>query len=219
MMNNLFLNELTSFSKEKLKKTSTDIYYLNGKKFIRKEGEQDELDLNLSKEEMIKKYSESAYLSRQSGYVIDLLPDYSINKIIDGLYISGDDVATNRQILATHKITHVLNATTNVENKFETDLIYKSFLIYDLASQKIDFNISFEFIDQALKQSDANVLVHCNQGVSRSASIVIAFLMQKCLFKTYKEAYEFVKEKRPKIMPNNGFIEQLKQLETQLKQF
>ena len=43
--------------------------------------------------------------------------------------------------------------------------------------------------------------------------------MQKCLFKTYKEAYEFVKEKRPKIMPNNGFIEQLKQLETQLKQF
>ncbi len=109
MMNNLFLNEITSFSKEKLKKTSTDIYYLNGKKCIRKEGEQDELELNLSKEEMIKKYSESAYLSRQSGYVIDLLPDYSINKIIDGLYLSGDDVATNRQILATHKITQKIN--------------------------------------------------------------------------------------------------------------
>ena len=98
-MNNSFLNEISGFSKEKLKKTSTKIYYLDGRKCIRKEGELDESDLKLTKEEMIDKYSESAFMSRQHGYVIDLLPDYSINQIINGLYLSGDDVATNRKIL------------------------------------------------------------------------------------------------------------------------
>jgi len=215
-MNNSFLNEISGFSKEKLKKTSTEIYYLDGRKCIRKEGELNESDLKLTKEEMIEKYSEPAFISRQHGYVIDLLPDYSINQIINGLYLSGDDVATNRQILDTNKIKYVLNATTNVENKFEKDLVYKKFFIYDLASQHIDFNATFEFIELAIIRSK-NVLVHCNQGVSRSASIVIAYLMQKRIFQTYKEAYEFVKEKRPKIMLNEGFIEKLKQLERQLK--
>lgn len=54
------------------------------------------------------------------------------------------------------------------------------------------------------------VYVHCNAGVSRSASFVIAYLMRE-LAMTFEEAFTFVKQKRPQIMPNHGFVTQLKQ--------
>ena len=50
------------------------------------------------------------------------------------------------------------------------------------------------------------MFVHCAMGMSRSASTVILFLMKK--FKIpYEEAYTFVKSRREKIDPNDGFIE------------
>ncbi len=49
-----------------------------------------------------------------------------------------------------------------------------------------------------------NVLVHCQAGVSRSASVVIAFLIKK--FKVdFSEALNFVQSKRKVVNPNEGF--------------
>lgn len=46
--------------------------------------------------------------------------------------------------------------------------------------------------------------MHCQKGVSRSATIVIAYLIKK--FKvTYKDALDFVKKKRSVVKPNEGF--------------
>lgn len=39
------------------------------------------------------------------------------------------------------------------------------------------FDETFEFIDKNLKEG--NVLVHCQAGVSRSASVVIAYIIRK----------------------------------------
>lgn len=46
-------------------------------------------------------------------------------------------------------------------------------------------------------------------GVSRSASVIIAFLMQKYRL-DYDQVFERVKEKRTSIGPNAGFVQQLK---------
>lgn len=51
-------------------------------------------------------------------------------------------------------------------------------------------------------------MVHCFAGVSRSATIVIAFLMQECGM-SLKDAYNHVKQKRYFIHPNDGFKRQL----------
>ena len=48
------------------------------------------------------------------------------------------------------------------------------------------------------------ILVHCQAGVSRSASIVIA-LVAKLYGLRYHEALQFVKNKRPIVNPNEGF--------------
>ncbi len=54
------------------------------------------------------------------------------------------------------------------------------------------------------------VLVHCNAGVSRSASVVIAHLMQHERL-SFCAARAAVARARPVIDPNHGFVAQLEQ--------
>ena len=68
-----------------------------------------------------------------------------------------------------------------------------------------------ERIDAALKRGK-NVLVHCQQGVSRSAAIVIAYLIRKRGM-TYDAAAAFVRQRRPCVKPNSGFVRSLKDYE------
>ncbi len=62
---------------------------------------------------------------------------------------------------------------------------------------------------------EGGCLVHCQAGVSRSASFIIAFVMKriKC---SLEQAYTFVKQRRPMVFPNFGFQHQLKKLEIQI---
>jgi len=60
-----------------------------------------------------------------------------------------------------------------------------------------------KYIASKLSQGE-NVLVHCQQGISRSASIVIAFLMRERRL-SYDVALNFLREKRKCIKPNSGF--------------
>ena len=53
------------------------------------------------------------------------------------------------------------------------------------------------------------MLVHCAYGISRSSTLVIAYLMKKLRI-GYSEAYSFVRRKRPMASPNRGFQEQLR---------
>lgn len=60
------------------------------------------------------------------------------------------------------------------------------------------------------------MLVHCRAGVSRSASIVIVYVMRKYNI-PLREAYERVHAKRPVIAPNNGFWRQMIRYEEYLR--
>ncbi|KAH7924970.1 phosphatases II [Leucogyrophana mollusca] len=65
-----------------------------------------------------------------------------------------------------------------------------------------------QYIASAL-QSGNNVLVHCQQGVSRSPAIVIAYLIHN-LGMSYDQAHALVKRRRPCINPNPGFVAALR---------
>lgn len=67
---------------------------------------------------------------------------------------------------------------------------------------------SCDWIEQSINNGDGGVLVHCHLGQSRSASIVIAYMMRKQGL-TYEEALEKVKRKRSLVKPNVGFVKQL----------
>ena len=86
------------------------------------------------------------------------------------------------------------------------DFIHKRFNIYDVSGENIIqyFGECINFI-----RGNEKVLVHCMAGASRSAAIVIAYLMWSKKWK-FEQAFNYVKLKRPIICPNDGFLKQLK---------
>ena len=76
------------------------------------------------------------------------------------------------------------------------------------------FDEASELINNC-KLKGSVLLVHCKFGISRSASIIIAYLIKYNKLKV-EDALRFVKEKRSKIKPNKGFINQLYEYEKRL---
>ena len=66
------------------------------------------------------------------------------------------------------------------------------------------------------QKNNTSVLIHCQGGVSRSPTITIAYLMHLNKL-TLKDAYDFVKTKRPCIAPNLNFMGQLLEFEQKSK--
>jgi predicted protein tyrosine phosphatase len=194
-------NELKKFSKEN---------FINNKTKQQHEQQQ---------QSPLKAIERQIFWNKLTG--LDQMPDlhHTIDEILPRLYLSGDHVATTKKILDSKRITHIINLASNVENKFEKNIKYKKIVIYDWPTENLaeHFRATFEFIEAALNENGKNaVLVHCNAGVSRSASIIIAYLMQKKLFHYYQDAFKFVKAKRPCICPNEGFVKQLFSLQIKL---
>lgn len=133
-------------------------------------------------------------------------------------FLSGSqDVAVEFDLLQKYNVTHILNVATLVKNSFPENFTYKNIDLLDIPQTDIvqHFESAFQFIDERMDKGGC-VLVHCNAGISRSSTIVIAYLMMKKHWPLDK-AYQYVKEKRSKIRPNVGFQEQLKTFEQQLK--
>lgn len=113
-------------------------------------------------------------------------------------------------------ITHILNIS-NTEDPYYPGIKSLFIPMYDGGSpydgKMIDdcFSQAFDFIKEAI-DAEGKVLVHCHMGISRSATIVIAYLM-KTQKKTYREVIKFVQEKRPIVDP--CFIFEIKLLEFQ----
>eukprot|EP01083_Nonionella_stella_P229750 812827_1 len=131
--------------------------------------------------------------------------------------------ATDGDTLKALGITHIVNVTSNVKNLFEADGIeYLQCVIEDSPKANINqfFEETIQFINGAL--ADANhhkVFVHCQAGISRSASIVIAYIMNTRGHGTrgipkFEDALAFVRERRPMVHPNDGFTMQLMEYET-----
>ena len=68
-----------------------------------------------------------------------------------------------------------------------------------------------DFINQA-QINNGTILVHCQLGISRSTTCVIAYFI-KYLGYTSLNALNFIKQKRTQVMPNFGFLNQLKTYE------
>jgi len=131
-----------------------------------------------------------------------------INKIQEKLFLSDWKASSRLDILKELEITKVISLGNENEQKFYIfyeGIEYLKIIIDDSPEE----NISQYFEETNKFISEGNVLVHCNKGISRSATIVIAFLMKKM---SYDKAFNLVKRKRHFIKPNAGFIKQLKSL-------
>ncbi|XP_036603185.1 dual specificity protein phosphatase 19 [Trichosurus vulpecula] len=191
--------EITAFSRANLRKQCTRVTTLTGKKFI-----ETWKDARIQVVEEVEPGSEGG-----CGYVQDLSLDLQVGVIKPWLLLGSQDAAHDLDTLKKYKVTHILNVAYGVENAFLHDFTYKNVCILDLPETNIIsyFPECFEFIEEA-KLKDGVVLVHCNAGVSRAAAIIIGFLMSSEEI-TFTSAFSLVKNARPAICPNSGFMEQL----------
>jgi protein-tyrosine phosphatase len=90
------------------------------------------------------------------------------------------------------------------------------FNINDMPQENISllFDEAVDFIKNGIDSEEA-VLVHCNAGVSRSPSFVIAYFMKE-LSMSFDDALSYVQGKRSIVFPNQGFVRQLKAYGEQL---
>ncbi|XP_019370058.1 PREDICTED: dual specificity protein phosphatase 26 isoform X1 [Gavialis gangeticus] len=144
------------------------------------------------------------------------------DEVWPGLYLGDQDIAANRRELVHLQITHILNASHSkwrggAEYYEGTGIRYLGIEAHD--SPTFDMSPHFypaaDFIHQALSERGGRILVHCAVGVSRSATLVLAYLMIRHHM-TLVEAIKTVKDHRG-IIPNRGFLRQLVTLDNSLR--
>ncbi|KAM3134971.1 hypothetical protein pb186bvf_012971 [Paramecium bursaria] len=128
----------------------------------------------------------------------------------DYLYVGGEQIAYNREILKQIGVTHVINCAGDVcKNKFPEDFTYTTYYLKDSKTENIEclFYEVFGIIEKT-KAQNGKVLIHCVQGVSRSVSLCIAYLIMHQKI-SYSAAFDIIKKNRGVASPNMGFTVQL----------
>jgi len=133
---------------------------------------------------------------------------FEANLILDKLYLGNINAAFNLKELKAMGITHIITAHNSLKPLYPKHFSYLTVQAEDLYYVNLidHFEATAKFIDEGRKQG--GVLVHCAAGISRSSTIVIAYMMQAMRF-SLKEAFKYVRERRPIISPNDGFSRQL----------
>lgn len=143
-----------------------------------------------------------------------------MQEVVPGLYLGPYSAASRSKLqsLIEHGITHIVCVRQDIEANFikpnfPDKFKYLVLNIADTATENIiqHFHKVKTFIDEGLT-SGGHVLVHGNAGISRSAALVLAYVME-----TYElsqtRAYAMVQQRRLCINPNRGFMAQLREYE------
>ena len=126
--------------------------------------------------------------------------------------------SASQSFLGENAITHVLSIGINPVGRVD-GVTYCHVPLRDDPSASISkaCDAACAFIDTALraKNGTGRILIHCQAGMSRSPTIVAAYLMKR-RHMSLMQALKQIVDVRPQVCPNYGFIQQLKDLEMEL---
>ena len=141
--------------------------------------------------------------------VLDDISEIIPNKLYLGNYYS----ATLKNSLKERGITHILMIGYFLKEIYPKDFTYINAELED--DEREDIFLHFYNCINNIENSNV-VYIHFQAGVSRSASIVISYVMYHFKYK-YNKAFKYVLERREIICLNEGFVLQLKDLENVLE--
>eukprot|EP01104_Vermistella_antarctica_P015024 TRINITY_DN4849_c0_g1_i1.p1 TRINITY_DN4849_c0_g1~~TRINITY_DN4849_c0_g1_i1.p1 ORF type:complete len:394 (-),score=90.45 TRINITY_DN4849_c0_g1_i1:116-1297(-) len=140
-----------------------------------------------------------------------MLFDPICSKITDQLFLCSNTVAQDHKLLQSEGVTHIINCAGTIcpdyyPNKFE----YHTFHLADGKNEDIScvFYEVIDWLETVLADPSHKAAVHCQQGVSRSSTILICYLMWKRQT-PFAETHAAVKAIRGTSSPNSGFTVQL----------
>eukprot|EP00727_Mastigamoeba_balamuthi_P007476 m51a1_g3349 putative leucine rich repeat protein (564) ;mRNA; f:409686-411648 len=159
-------------------------------------------------------------LQQKLGFVmtsnIHILADYPTpDVILPNVYLGEVQTARNKHALKSLGVTNILCVASYLPLYPE---IF-NYMVVDIDDTDESDLLSqlprcIQFISEALAKNGA-ILIHCHAGVSRSATVTIAYVMNT-LRLTAAKAIEYVQQRRPRICPKKGFLQQLQLWERQL---
>lgn len=135
-----------------------------------------------------------------------------VDQIAENLFLGDKRAATDLELIGRLKLTHIVTAELiplphSVSSTFpHLAMLHVAFPDQPEADLLTHLDQTTHFIREGVEFGA--VLVHCYHGVSRSASIVAAYLMRTRHW-TVEKALEFIRKARPAIGPNEGFLRQL----------
>jgi len=147
------------------------------------------------------------------------------NKIFPWLFLGSRQDANDIAFLKRHDIRFILNVSRQqdvlppLDPRSQSDNPLQTIEFFFLPmrdtldeslTQDNKLDVALAFIHKA-RRANQNLLVHCAYGISRSAAIVIAFIMTAYNV-PYESALTYVKARRPHIQPNLNFTAQLRKL-------
>lgn len=148
-------------------------------------------------------YPESTYYNEYSTFYSN--PTY----IIDNIYLGSAFNAASSEILNELNIKLIINATVEISNYYPEEYQYIRYKLYDNNKQSIK-----KYLEQAFKDikdyqnnnNNGNILIHCFMGASRSASIVIYYIMKTLKHEdgksySFDDAVKYIREKRIIVNP------------------
>ncbi|XP_008502262.2 dual specificity protein phosphatase 13-like [Calypte anna] len=148
-----------------------------------------------------------------------------VDQVWPNIYLGDAWAARSKSTLQSLNITHILNAahgpySINTGAQYYKDLQMEYYGVEAFDDPSFDLSIFFHeaanFIGKALNTLGGKVFVHCAMGVSRSATLVLAFLMIHENM-TLVDALKTVSAHR-NICPNSGFLNQLRDLDLKLNE-
>ncbi|CAL9730639.1 tyrosine-protein phosphatase Yvh1p [Monosporozyma unispora] len=162
------------------------------------------------------------------------MSEHDITRVLGGIYVGGvQPIVDHLPLMATYNITHILSIikfTVIPEYLVRKSYTLKNIPIDDTEDEDVlqYFNETNTFIDHCLfpneieydpnlvdfkkKPQHGAIYIHCQAGISRSPTFIIAYLMYRYGL-TLKMALYAVKRKRLSIEPNENFMEQLTMFE------
>jgi atypical dual specificity phosphatase len=148
----------------------------------------------------------------------EALADRGPSAIIpDRLYI-GNRFDAVESALRKRGFTHVLCCTSGAMRVPMEGITRVLMPLSDYGESNIMedvVDVGVPFIADALADEGAKVLVHCSQGVNRSVTTTVAFLMAKqgmCL----RDAWQLVSTNRPQACMHDDYVAQLRSLDLHL---
>ena len=128
-----------------------------------------------------------------------------MSHITDNIFLGDRNDANDIKFITKNNINIIFNITKDIPNYFSSKIQYYNFKIEDSIEENI-YNI-FEEITNLINNinSKSNILIHCREGKSRSATCVIAYLIKYKNISLY-DAFNLTKNKRNIIQPNIQFF-------------
>ncbi|XP_069475241.1 dual specificity protein phosphatase 18 [Ambystoma mexicanum] len=139
-----------------------------------------------------------------------------LSQVTGSLYISSGSAAKNKALLSTNQITCIIHASMDRASPYSTRVEY----VHVPVADSPDFCL-LNFFDlvadkiHSVETLGGRTLLHCVAGISRSATLCLAYLM-KYNAMSLLVAHTWLKTCRPIVRPNSGFWTQLITYEFQL---